>query len=251
MRSVTTGSAAEAGDLDDRSSRARLRDTAIEVFARDGFGATVRTIAAVAGVSPGLLIHHFGSKAGLRAECDAYVLNRVADDNRAGVQRSAGEMPLAGLMTQMDGVEDNGPRTIYLIRSLQSGGAMVRELLERLAADSEETMRAGVAAGTITASVDEAARARYLLGQSLGGLLVDVVMHPPADWSDSGAIVRSYIDRVAIPAVEVATHGFLADDAVLDAVLGYQDRRRDTGSDNDASSPEADAPAPGGDDGHS
>ena len=67
---------------DDRSTRARLRDAAVAVFARDGFGATVRAIADAAGVSPGLVIHHFGSKDKLRAECDEYVLTRTREENR-------------------------------------------------------------------------------------------------------------------------------------------------------------------------
>jgi AcrR family transcriptional regulator len=39
-------------------------------------GTTVRDIAQEAGVSPGLLRHHFGSKEALREACDAYVLDR-------------------------------------------------------------------------------------------------------------------------------------------------------------------------------
>ena len=50
----------------DLTARARIRDAAIECFARQGFAVSVRAIAAHAGVSPGLVIHHFGSKAGLR-----------------------------------------------------------------------------------------------------------------------------------------------------------------------------------------
>src|SRR3712207_8086528 len=47
---------------DDLTGRARIRDAAIRRFAVDGFGTSVRAIAADAGVSPGLVIHHFGSK---------------------------------------------------------------------------------------------------------------------------------------------------------------------------------------------
>ena len=53
---------------EDLTTRARIRDAAIGLFGRDGFGpATVRAVASAAGVSPGLVIHHFGSKAGLLA----------------------------------------------------------------------------------------------------------------------------------------------------------------------------------------
>ncbi|GAA2998620.1 helix-turn-helix domain-containing protein [Streptosporangium longisporum] len=54
--------------------RERIRDAALRQFALLGFkGATVRGIAADAGVSPGLVQHHFPTKDALREECDAYV----------------------------------------------------------------------------------------------------------------------------------------------------------------------------------
>ena len=207
---------------DDRSTRARLRDAAVAVFARDGFGATVRAIADAAGVSPGLVIHHFGSKDKLRAECDEYVLTRTREENRRQLENNPGTAPFAAIVAQLDVVEDAGPRMIYLVRSLQDGGGMARELLEPLATDAEVTLRAGVADGTIKPSVDEAARARHLMAQSMGALLVDVVLHPPDDWSDSGAILRAYVERALIPATELAVHGVMADETLLDAVLTYR-----------------------------
>jgi AcrR family transcriptional regulator len=69
-----------AGDpaFEDLTGRARIRDAAIRLFAERGIaGTTVRDIAAQAGVSPGLLRHHFGSKQALREACDAYALDRI------------------------------------------------------------------------------------------------------------------------------------------------------------------------------
>lgn len=69
-------------DLDrpaeDLNTRARIRDAAMLEFGTKGFkGATMRSIAAAAGVSLGLVQHHFGTKAGLRAACDERVLDMV------------------------------------------------------------------------------------------------------------------------------------------------------------------------------
>ena len=62
----------------DLTARARIRDAAIELFADRGIeGATIRDIAQKAGVSSGLLRHHFGSKEGLRDACDEFVLNEL------------------------------------------------------------------------------------------------------------------------------------------------------------------------------
>src|SRR5438067_8266381 len=67
----------------DLSARARIRDAAIVLFGRQGFDrTTVRAVAEESGVSPGLVIHYFGSKAGLRQECDRHVLALTANQGR-------------------------------------------------------------------------------------------------------------------------------------------------------------------------
>jgi TetR/AcrR family transcriptional regulator, regulator of cefoperazone and chloramphenicol sensitivity len=64
-----------AGDL---TARARIRDAAIRLFAEKGIGAaSIRDIAQEAGVSSGLLRHHFGSKEGLRDACDEYAMGQA------------------------------------------------------------------------------------------------------------------------------------------------------------------------------
>jgi AcrR family transcriptional regulator len=64
--------------FEDLTARARIRDAAIQLVAERGIDSTtVRDIAQKAGVSPGLLRHHFGSKEALRQACDAYALDRL------------------------------------------------------------------------------------------------------------------------------------------------------------------------------
>jgi TetR/AcrR family transcriptional regulator, regulator of cefoperazone and chloramphenicol sensitivity len=59
---------------DDLTARVRIRDAALSQFAEEGFDrTTIRAIARTAGVSHGMLRHHFGSKIDLRAACDDYV----------------------------------------------------------------------------------------------------------------------------------------------------------------------------------
>ncbi|GAA2376903.1 helix-turn-helix domain-containing protein [Dactylosporangium salmoneum] len=65
-------------EFEDLTARARIREAAVTLFAERGVDATtVRDIAQQAGVSPGLLRHHFGSKEALREACDHYVLERL------------------------------------------------------------------------------------------------------------------------------------------------------------------------------
>jgi AcrR family transcriptional regulator len=63
---------------EDLTARARIRDAAVTLIADGGAEtATIRRIAAAAGVSGGLVRHHFGSKDDLRAACDAWVLAQL------------------------------------------------------------------------------------------------------------------------------------------------------------------------------
>jgi AcrR family transcriptional regulator len=60
---------------EDLTARARIREAALRLFGERGVEATtVRDIAREAGVSPGLLRHHFGSKEDLRDACDKYAI---------------------------------------------------------------------------------------------------------------------------------------------------------------------------------
>ena len=64
--------------IEDLSTRARIRDAAMVEFGEKGFkGATMKSIAAAAGVSVGLVQHHFGTKDGLRAACEERVFDMV------------------------------------------------------------------------------------------------------------------------------------------------------------------------------
>jgi TetR/AcrR family transcriptional regulator, regulator of cefoperazone and chloramphenicol sensitivity len=64
--------------FEDLTARARIREAAIRLFAEQGVEETaILDIAKDAGVSGGLIRHHFGSKDGLRVACDTYVLSEL------------------------------------------------------------------------------------------------------------------------------------------------------------------------------
>jgi AcrR family transcriptional regulator len=65
-------------DVEERSSVERIRNAALKSFATYGTSATsLRTVAAAAGVSVGLVQHHFANKAGLIKAVDDHVLGLV------------------------------------------------------------------------------------------------------------------------------------------------------------------------------
>ena len=70
----------------DLTTAARIRDAAIELFGSHGFSVGVRAIAQAAGVSPGLVIHHFGSKDGLRQACDDYIAEEVRSEKSQAIR---------------------------------------------------------------------------------------------------------------------------------------------------------------------
>jgi AcrR family transcriptional regulator len=107
----------------DLTARARIRQAAIVLFADKGIeGATVRDIAQAAGVSSGLLRHHFGSKEGLRDACDEYALSQLTS-----ISAHAATFQVFDRVT---------PEVLlwqrYMIRSLMDGSPTAAALFDRL-----------------------------------------------------------------------------------------------------------------------
>lgn len=75
MRAARIRSAVLDSDL---TAKASIRDAAMELFGAEGVAATsLRAVARAAGVSPGLIVHHFGSKEGLVGAVDEAALALV------------------------------------------------------------------------------------------------------------------------------------------------------------------------------
>lgn len=63
-------------DAADLTTKARIRGAALRLFATQGVAATsLREVARTAGVAPGLVVHHFGGKEGLRRAVDDEVID--------------------------------------------------------------------------------------------------------------------------------------------------------------------------------
>jgi AcrR family transcriptional regulator len=83
------------------TSAAAIRIAAMKLFAEPGYaGVTVRQIASAAGVSPALVIHHYGSKERLRAVLEervaAFVESMLAELARVVTDRPVRELPKGG-----------------------------------------------------------------------------------------------------------------------------------------------------------
>lgn len=157
---------------DDRRTAAIIRDAALALFADKGMsGATIREIAASAGVSPGLVMHHFGSKAGLKQAVDDHV-SRVFADLIAGLAPPGedGTGSFAALLAER--LERHPALLSYLRRLLVDGGGRADRLFSQLF----EVTRVGISAlqraGLVRAANDEMARAAILLVNDLAVVLL-------------------------------------------------------------------------------
>jgi AcrR family transcriptional regulator len=205
-----------ARSSDDITARARLRDAAIECFALRGFGASVREISARAGVSPGLIRHHFGTKDALRAECDAEVLRRYRDLKVEGIRMSPTQT-----MATLSQLDDFAPMFVYILRSVRDGGPAGREFVEGMIAEAVIFSEDAVREGLLKPSRDPAARARYLVTSALGGLLVQLTLMPDLELGDIGQTVRRLTESITLPTIELFTEGVLVDRSVLDEYLAH------------------------------
>ncbi|HEV7421943.1 MAG TPA: TetR family transcriptional regulator [Mycobacterium sp.] len=202
---------------DDLTATARIRDAAIEQFGEHGFGVGVRAIAKVAGVSPGLVIHHFGSKDGLRKACDDYIAELIRDTKSESLQTS----DPATWFAQMSEIEDFAPSMAYLVRSMQAGGDLAKTLWHTMIDNAEGYIEEGVRAGTIKPSRDPKARARYLGITGGGAFLLYLQMHDNP--GDVRAVLHDYAEEMVLPALEIYTHGLMTDSTMYDAFLARQE----------------------------
>lgn len=124
--------------FEDLTARARIRDAALRLFTERGVdGATVRDIAAAAGVSPGLVRHHFGSKEALRDACDAYALDRL--------MRIKEQAVLEGRLAEPGFLPAVHPTVLslyrYLARALLDGSRAAGAMFDEIVDVSEEWVR--------------------------------------------------------------------------------------------------------------
>ena len=209
---------------EDLTASARIRDAAIAEFGRHGFGVSIRAIAEAAGVSPALVIHHFGSKERLHRACDDYVAERIRAEKSAAM-RSNNPAAWLGAMAE---IESFAPLMAYLVRSMRSGGELATALWRTMIDNAADYLDEGVQAGTIKPSRDPQARARYLAITGGGGFLLYLQLHDTPD--DLRAVLRDYARDMTLPALEVYTEGLMADHTMYDAFAAQQERG---GSDED------------------
>jgi AcrR family transcriptional regulator len=120
---------------DDLTAKARIRHAALDLFAANGVEATsLRTVASAAGVTVGLIVHHYGTKEALREAVELAIVEQFVaaigsvtiDGHSAGEVVAARDEAVARMLQDSPAVVD------YLRRALLDGNVTRGDLVSRL-----------------------------------------------------------------------------------------------------------------------
>lgn len=167
-------------------TRARILEAARRRFAAEGFrAATVRAIAADAGIDPALVIRHFGDKAALFA-C-AIDIDLAIPDLRDIPTDQHGKRLVEHFLSVWDSQSPQGQTLLTLLRSAPADPAMAQRMRDLFAEQLLPGLRS-----LVSAEDDVAQRVGFVASQMLGLALTRSVLElPPLVALDSRAIVAT------------------------------------------------------------
>ena len=195
----------------DLTARATIRNAALRLFADRGPDAvTLREIATHAGVSPALVVHHFGSKDGLRTEADAFAAQAFDKIFEALPTEELAEMLAGGAATGSiaeafaRGFPPGSPLPAYLRRLLLTNDPAGAALFGRWFAATRDLLDVMVEMGVARPSEDPDIRAAFFLANDLALILL---RNPIATAIGVDPLTPEGIDRWAREATVVYAKG--------------------------------------------
>ncbi|GAA1495605.1 TetR/AcrR family transcriptional regulator [Paeniglutamicibacter kerguelensis] len=199
-------------EREDFTTRSKIRDAAIVLFGRQGFAhTTIRDIAAAAQVSPGLVIHHFASKAGLREACDRHILG--ISSQRAVEKADVGS--LQKMMSEYLSKPDTYmAETAYIRQAIMDDSALGDAFFDALVAMTVDMLEAGIANGSIRQLEDLRATAVVLATNSMGMLVLGRHVARSLGQEEFGV---DTVNLIGVPVVDLYTHPLYADERFLTA----------------------------------
>lgn len=189
----------------------RILNAAILLFGERGVrGTPMKAIAVEAGVSQALIVHHYGTKEGLRSACDAYVADVIRERKEETLTANPQFDPFMALRQ----LEHGRPLLRYLIRTLTEGGPHAADLIDGMIADAEAYMAQGERDGLIKPSEVPHYRAVLLVIWSMGALALHEHVERlfGVDFLAEEAPPES-LHRYLRPAIELYMNGLLKEGA--------------------------------------
>ncbi len=162
----------------DLTAKAAIRNAALRLFADRGADAvSVREVAAEAEVSPALVMHHFGSKDGLRAAVDEHVAHTFDAMLDALTDEGLGEALGDGDSTSLAeafvaAFPQDSPLPDYLRRLLLTRDPTGDRVFARWYDESVRVLAQLEEAGVARPSGDRRVRAAFLLVNDLAAILL-------------------------------------------------------------------------------
>ena len=197
--------------FEDLTARARIREAALEHFAHEGYErATVRAIAQTAGVSPGLLRHHYGSKDALRVACDDYVFEML---HRVNTQEL--EAPGAAARTQQTSKRFGR----YVARALAEGSHSAGPIFDEMVAMTEQWLVRSDEVRVDAPTTDRRIRAVLVTAMKIGIPL----LHEHVSRALGEDIFDQEGERlVALALLDIYSHTLIDDGTATSARDGYE-----------------------------
>ncbi len=199
--------------FEDLTARARIREAALEHFAQEGYErATVRAIAQTAGVSPGLLRHHYGSKDALRVACDDYVFEMLHRVNTL-VFAAPGAAARAQQTSKRFGR--------YVARALADGSPSAGPIFDEMVAMTEHWLVRSDEIRVDSPTTDRKTRAVLVTAMKIGIPL----LHEHVSRTLGEDIFEPEGERlVALTLLDIYSHVLIDDGTATSARDGYEKR---------------------------
>jgi len=188
----------------DLTAAARIRGAAMRLFAERGVAATsIRDVAAEAGVSSSLVVHHFKTKAGLKAAADARSVALLAEMLSTFPGDSTEVEP--AMRSLSEGLRAEPDLMAYLRRMLIDGGDAAKDLFTGLVDATAAELSTQERAGVVSPSADPRTRAAFLLVNDLGLIVLrDLVK----DAIGLDPLSEKGLEQWGSTVMEVYTQGF-------------------------------------------
>ncbi len=158
----------------DVTAYARVRNAALRLFADRGASASsIRAVAKAAGVSPGLVQHHFRTKADLQTALEAYVVEKVAELARVSLTESTRPGKLIIGRQIVEFIRKNPDIIRYARRVILEDDPLGRRLFDQIVAAGRILMERLAKQGFLRADIDMAWASLNAMLMVIGPVLLE------------------------------------------------------------------------------